>query len=361
MMTSLQRIQAALTHQEADRVPFFLPLTMHGAKELHLSIREYFNEPKQVARGQLLLQKKYGHDALYTFFYAALEVEAWGGEVIFRDDSPPNSGEPIIRTVEDIGRLEPPRLRECRPLHKVLDATRTIRQRAGADIPIIGVVMSPYSLPVMQMGFAEYVDVLYEQPARFEQLMRLNEHFCVEWANAQLAAGATAIVYFCPLSSTDIIPGPLYKRTGFPVARRTIAKIKGPTALHLASSRSLAALDDMVETGAVVASASALDDLALAKTRCRGKIALIGNLNSIEMVRWTPRQAEDAVRQAIAQAGRGGGFILSDHHGEIPFQVSHEVLAALSDAVRKWGQFPLEWVKDNDGKTANSGLPALPR
>ena len=95
--TSLQRVLTTLGHQEPDRVPFFLLLTMHGAKELGIGIREYFSRPESVAEGQLRLRAKYRHDCLYGCFFAALEADAWGGEVHYRDNGPPVSGEPPIR------------------------------------------------------------------------------------------------------------------------------------------------------------------------------------------------------------------------------------------------------------------------
>ncbi len=54
-MTSLQRVLTTLGHREPDRVPFFLLVTMHGAKELGLSIKEYFSKAENVVEGQLRL------------------------------------------------------------------------------------------------------------------------------------------------------------------------------------------------------------------------------------------------------------------------------------------------------------------
>ncbi len=51
------------------------------------------------------------------------------------------------------------------------------------------------------------------------------------------------------------------------------------------------------------------------------------------------------VRKTIAAAGRGGGFILLDNHGEIAWQVADETLLAISDAVNKWGKYPLDWIE----------------
>ena len=72
-MTSLQRVLTTLGHQEPDRVPLFLLLTMHGARELGMSIREYFSKAEHVVAGQLKLRKKYRNDCIYSFFYAPVE------------------------------------------------------------------------------------------------------------------------------------------------------------------------------------------------------------------------------------------------------------------------------------------------
>lgn len=341
-MTSLQRVLTTLGHAEPDRVPLFLLLSLHGARELGLSIRDYFADPQNVAEGQIRLRAKFGHDCLYSFFYAPIEIEAWGGEVIFRPDGPPNSGTPFITDPEQIRGLEPPQIEKSPCLARVLKATELMKARTGDDCPIIGVVMSPFSLPVMQMGFDRYLDVMEEQPALFARLMAVNEAFCAAWANAQLAAGATAICYFDPVSSPTIVPPELYRRTGFPVAKRTLAQIKGPTATHLASGRSLPILGDLAQTGTAIVGVSALEDLARVKAACKGKLTVLGNLNGIEMRRWSPADAETAVRRAIAKAGQGGGFILSDNHGEIPWQVPDDALFAIAEAARRWGTYPLK-------------------
>jgi len=340
-MTSLQRVLTTLGHKEPDRVPFFLLLTMHGAMELGVSIQEYFSKAESVALGQLLMRKKYRHDCLYSFFYAAVEFEAWGGNVIYVDDGPPNAGAPFIRKPDDITRLTLPRVKDIPCLIKVLKATQMIKEDIGEEAPIIGVVMSPFSLPVMQMGFFSYIDLIYEQPRLFEQLMKLNQEFCVEWANAQLGAGATAICYFDPLSSPTNVPRELYLKTGFAIAKSTISRIKGPTATHMASGRCLPIAEDLALTGTTAIGVSELEDLEDIKNKCRGRLAVIGNLNGIEMARWDTAQTESAVKKAITKAGPGGGFILSDNHGEIPWQVHEDVLMALSEAVETYGRYPI--------------------
>ncbi|MCX6277327.1 MAG: uroporphyrinogen decarboxylase family protein [Bacteroidetes bacterium] len=340
-MTSMQRVLTTLSHKEPDRVPLFLLPTMHGAKELGLSIKDYFSKAENVVEGQLRLRKKYRNDCIYTFFYAPLEIEAFGGEVIYSDDGPPNSGIPFINAIEDIKNLQPPKIKETKALYKVLQATQKLKEAVGDEAPIIGVVMSPFSLPVMQLGFDKYLELMHFHSDLFNHLMQINEEFCVDWANAQLQAGATAICYFDPVSSTTIIPRNKYLETGFQIAKRTISRIAGPTATHFASGKCLSIVDDVSQTGTAVVGTSSLEDIGAMKQACRGKLTILGNLNGIEMRRWSSADVNLIVKETIQKAAPGGGFILSDNHGEIPFQVPDEALMAISEAVHTFGKYPI--------------------
>ncbi len=338
---SMQRVLTSLSHQEPDRVPFFLLATLHGAKELGMGIREYFSRAEYVATGQLRLRAKYRHDCLSGFHFAPQEIEAWGGEVIYYDDGPPNSGQPPLGRMDEILHLVPPRLEDSAGLQRTLATLRLLKQNSGGQVPILGVVISPFSLPVMQLGFATYLDLLNERPDLFRRLMTVNQEFAVQWANAQLEAGASAICYFDPVASPTIIPRELYETTGFQVAIETLARIKGPTATHLASGRCLGIMELLARTGTAALGVSSQEDLAEVKAAAAGRLSIIGNLNGIEMRRWSPQEARIKVQEAIAKGGRGGGYILADNHGEIPWQVPDEVLMAISDAVHTFGNYPL--------------------
>lgn len=340
-MTPMERVLTTLSHKEPDRVPQFLLITMHGAKELGLSIKEYFSKGEYVTEGQIRIQKKYQNDCYYPLFYAPLEIEAFGGEVIYSEDGPPNSAEPFIRDIEKIADLFPPKISESKMLHKALFAIEKLKEKSKNEIPIIGVAVSPFSLPVMQMGFEKYLEVMHFRKDLFAHLMRVNEEFCVEWANAQLKAGATAICYFDPVSSPTIIPRELYLETGFQIAKRTISRINGPTATHFASGNCLSIADLVPQTGTAVVGVSSLEDLGELKLAFRNKLTVLGNLNAIEMRRWTIDQTIKKVRDAIEKAAPGGGFILAENHGEIPFQVQEETLLAISDACCTFGRYPI--------------------
>lgn len=345
-MTSMERLLAALSHKEPDRVPLLLMLSITGAREMQIPIKDYFSSPDLVVQTQLMMKQKYSNDTVNNMAYAALEVEAYGGEVIFTDDGPPNSGEPFIKKNSDIASLELPRIQETPCLRRGLEVTEKLHKAVGNTVPIIGLVISPFSVPVMQLGFERYLNLIYSDPKNFNLLMQKNMAFCTYWANAQLKAGATAIVYYDPLASPTIIEKETYLKLGHPIACKTLASIKGPVATHLASGITLPVIQEIIQSKSVALGFSNKDKVADLKEAARDKIALIGNLNGIEMMNWSPEDAHRQVKDIIAKAGHGGGFILSDCHGEIPFQVPESVLLSISEAVSKWGSYPLKLLGD---------------
>lgn len=340
-MNSMERVRTAIGHKEPDRIPVFHLFSFYGAKELGISIKEYFSKPELVAKTQLQMNKKYSSDCLYTFFYACVEIEAFGGEAIFTEDGPPNSGEPVIKSIDDINNISIPEIHESKSLIKVLETTSILKKSVGDEVPIIGVVISPFSLPVMQMGFEKYLELLYFRKKEFDILMRKNRDFCINWANAQLASGATAICYFDPLSSPTIIEREKYLKTGHIIAKETISEIKGVTATHLASGIAIPVLDDIVETGSAVIGFSEKDNIDDIKKLAQNKICLLGNLNGIEMINWNSKQTAQKVKDLIHKAGKEGGFILSDNHGDIPWQVPEQVLLEISQTVKEHGIYPI--------------------
>lgn len=347
-MTSSQRLQEALSHREPDRVPYVLPASMHPAREMGLTIKEYFSRPGNIVEGQLRLRKKFGNDILCCYPSAALEMLAWGGEAIYFDQGPPNAGAPIIKKAEDILHLEPPDIGNCPTLQGILQATADLKAIVGDDTPIAGVIVSPVSLPIMQMGFGAYLDLISTRPDLLERLLRINTEYCVAWANAQLQAGAASIMYSDPAFSPTIMSRDILLRYGMPVAVNVVSRINGSVMIHLASGRGLPVVEEISGAGFVAMSASAEDDLGALKAACRGKLTLVGNLNALEMRHWHSGEVESLVKKAIALAGPGGGFVLSDNHGEIPFLVDEEVLLAVADAVRRWGQYPLDWLASEE-------------
>ncbi len=62
MMNGMERVVAAANGETSDRIPIFRNLFDQGARELGMSMREYYSNGEYVAEAQLKMREKYGYD-----------------------------------------------------------------------------------------------------------------------------------------------------------------------------------------------------------------------------------------------------------------------------------------------------------
>lgn len=343
-MNSMERVAAVLNFKEPDQIPLFLMLTCYGARELDMTIRNYYSKAEHIVKAQLRMREKYRHDCLYAFMYSAIEVEAFGGEIVYSQEGSPNAGEPFLRNKQDIRKLLPPSIENTDCLMKGIDVIQSLRIAAGDGVPVLGVVISPFSLPIMQMGFGRYIELIYEEPELFNHLMRVNQAFCTSWANAQLAAGATAIAFVDAMASPLLLPTELYRKTGYEVDKKTLREINGMTAIGFGSAPCGGIMNEVLELGTHAVVAGAQEDIGDVKSKAEGQLAVMGNLNYLEVICWERDQVEKKIKSIIRDAGKRSGLIITDSAGEVPYAMPEERLFEISECVREWGKYPLDWI-----------------
>lgn len=337
-MIPLERVSTTLQHKEPDKVPLFLFFTVHGASFLNSSYPDYYTSPELVAEGQLRLQEKFGHDCLYPFFYAGVECAAFGGDVIYRANGPPESGRPPFKTIEDLLAYELPDPTD-EVFEKVVQAQNICFKQVGDTLPILNSVIAPLALPIMLLGFETWIEMIVTQPELVRSVVEHLGSYTIDLANYLLENSATAIAYFNPLASTQMLRLEEFQELSLEVCRSFFNKIRGPAVYALAGG----AVEPLMETitslkvpGVVV---SRKDDLSKLKELYGNKMVLVGNLNNIEMAFWDDAKTESEVRRCVAEAAAGGGFIIADQHGDLPFNVPDSVLHKLVTSRDKWATY----------------------
>ncbi len=339
-ITSFERLSTALRLGTPDRVPVVLVAPLHGAKELGLPIPEYFSRAENVAEGQLRFVQRVGHDNVDAFFYFGLEAKAFGAEVIFPDNQSPRVGAPILRDPSKIDALEAPDPRKAEPLQEVLRATEILARMAKGRWLVIGRALGPCSLPIELMGVEAWLELLlFGDVARRRHVLQVTSRFSTAWAKALLAAGADIIALVEPMASSTMLIREQASKLVLPVVRRVVRDIRGPVILW--SLGAIQPVADLIpDLGVQAVSTDPTDDLREVKRLVAGRLGVLGGLNDLGMLTWTPREAEEEARRAIEKGAPGGGFVLS-HQYEIPSAIEYDSLTAVVDSARKWGQYPI--------------------
>jgi len=342
MMTGMERLSAAINGIPADRIPVFCNLLDQGAKELGLSLKEYYSSGEHVAEAQLRMREKYGYDNLWSLFYVGKEAELLGcRKIIFAKDGPPNVGEMVIKKYDDIARLRVPDDITAHPAFtEELKCIRILKAEAGGRYPICAYLTASMTLPAMLMGMEKWLQLLLMGPAdmRDELLAKCSDFFHKQIA-AYRDAGADILVYSNPFGSTDFIPLKFFTELSVPWMERDLGP--GGTAgvvYYCGSARFNNVIEAVIDKlGIGVFYLSPMDDIAEGKRLVAGRGLTCGVINDIKLIDWSKEEIRAEVRRIIEAGKPGGQFAFGTL--VMPYAIPEENIRAMLDATYEFGRF----------------------
>src|ERR1017187_1973058 len=107
-MNGYQRIQAALRGEQPDHPPVMLHHFMHAAREAHVTVAEFRQDPRALARSFMQSIEKYALDGVMVDVDTATLAGALGVPVEFPADEPAVARGARLASLADLDTLPPP-------------------------------------------------------------------------------------------------------------------------------------------------------------------------------------------------------------------------------------------------------------
>lgn len=339
-MNSLERILTTLGFQEPDRVPVLPVLLLQGAKALNLKLADYFQNAGHMAKGQEALMDRYGHDGVYGIPHVVEDIEPFGGQIVYCETGSPTVGKMAWRTWNDTNLSRVPDPTRHPALVRTLNTIEMLAKKFKGQKLIIGGAIAPLSLPSMLIGTEKLFELMFWEDELIRtpiltNVLNIAKDFCVAWCNAQLQAGADVVVLADGIASASCIMREHFQKYALPVLRETISAIQG-TVVYEPVGRIEPFVDLLPGIGSGLVILECTDDIKKCKTVLNGKMAVMGNLNNIEMITWDRATTLNACFDLMDRVAPGGGFILGAQGPEIPWDVPDEVIQAIVEAPRMW-------------------------
>ena len=301
-MNSKVRVLAALLGGRVDRPPvtgIITAVTQQMMQEAGAPWPDAHRDADLMAKlgagGHVL----YGLETVKVPFDVTVEAEALGGEVDYGDRNifPQLTHPPL----QDPAELEYPAdfLKRGRvPL--VLQAIRFLRDRHGAEVPVVSSVMGPFTLCTLCFG-QEFFIWLKCEPKKYQEAMERATTLAHRYAAAQITAGSDIIQFGEAAASGSMISPADYGMGVAPFHRQLATAVAAPTVLHICGD-----ITDRLEMiSATGVSGLSLDhqvDLKVAQ-RLKGRLALVGNIPVEVLGQGSPavirEHAEEALQHGI--------------------------------------------------------------
>lgn len=341
MVTGNERLTALANGKIIDRVPVFCNLIDQGAKELGMSIKEYFSNGENVAEAQLKMREKYGYDSLWSLFYAGKEAELLGcKKMIFSEDGPPNVGHMVIRNYDDIHKLRVPDDLTTHPaMVEQLKCLKILKREAGGKYPICAYLVSSMTLPAMLMGIEKWMELLLFGPTdvRDELLEKCSDYFAKHHA-AYKNAGADIFVYANAFGSTDFVSKKQFNELSLPWMKKDLQPGGTDGVVYYCGGARLNSVIDIVIEKLELKTfyLSPLDDIAEAKQIIAGRALAAGVINDIKMIKWTKQEIKNEVKRMFDAGMPGGKFFFGTL--VMPYAIPEESIKYMLEMVYEFGK-----------------------
>ena len=307
MITSMDRLGAAANGTILDHIPVFCNLLDQGARELGLSIEEYFSKGEYVAEAQLKMLEKFGHDNVWSLFYVGKEAELFGCKKIrYAKDGPPNVEDFVIKCYADIERLEVPQDISSHPaFEQSLKCLKILRNEVGGRTPICAYLTASMSLPAILMSMEKWIELLMCGPSELrDMLLAKCSDFFQKEIEAYRKAGADILVYSNPYGSTDIIPRQVFNDLSLQWMQRDLAPGGVAGVVYYVGGARLNSVIDTVlrDVGIQTFYPGPLEDIGESMRIIDGRGLCAGVINDIRLIDWTP----DEIRAEVKRIVQGG-------------------------------------------------------
>ena len=281
--------------------------------------------------------RRFPLDAAILFSDILTVPDAMGLGLYFETGEGPKFKNPI-RSAAQVTQLPDPDPEN--ELRYVMDAVRTIRRELNGKVPLIGFTGSPWTLATYMVeggtskDYAHIKGMLFDRPEVLHELLEKTTKTVINYLNAQVAAGAQALMVFDTwggsLSPANYLEFSLayMKMITDAVTRNNEGR---PVPLVLFTKNGGQWLDKIAATGCNAVGVDWTTDLATARKLTNDKVALQGNLDPCVLYA-SPEKIRQEVQKVLESYGTGPGHVFNLGHG-IHQHVNPDNLGAMVEAV----------------------------
>lgn len=230
----------------------------------------------------------------------------------------------VIQNAVDIANLAVPDMEQ--ELGYVMDAIRLTRREIDGKVPLIGFSGSPWTLACYMVeggsskDFAKVKGMMFDEPKQMHALLDVLADSVIAYLNAQIAAGAQAIMLFDTWGGS--LSGVKYREFSLAYMQKIAEGLNRqsegrqvPVTLFTKGGGQW--LEAMAQTGVDALGLDWTTDIADARTRVGEKVALQGNMDPCVLYASADR-VEQEVKSVLAGFGHGTGHVFNLGHGIHP-------------------------------------------
>ena len=316
-MNSIDRMRCAIRGEPTDHPPCILIVLGAACQLTGTKQSDYSTNPDVMARCLIdCARMTEGVDGIYVSRdNVVMHHQAMGGEVVFPDDAVGMKTGNVLETIRDFEKLGIPDFETAPGSSTVIEAARKVVEQVGDEYYVMANIDSgPFSTASSLRGIQNFMlDIVTED----EKLILDYLDFCCELVAAYgTAMQETGVKGIQIGESPSSLVGPeLFEKYTLPFIKQSSKALYHENVdfwLHICGdSRHLLHHLTGDDLNLDVFELDSMVDLSDAYEITNGRIALKGNLDTMQLQNLTPKQVYEATSQMINDVGIDSPLIVS--------------------------------------------------
>jgi uroporphyrinogen decarboxylase len=279
--------------------------------------------------------QRFDLDAAIIFSDILTIPDAMGLGLYFVEGEGPKFHRPL-KTLADIKALPVPD--PGTDLSYVMDAISCTRRELKDKVPLIGFAGSPWTLACYMMEggssreFRQVKTLLYQEPKALHHLLSILTKAITLYLNAQIAAGAQAIMIFDTWGG--LLTSAAYQQFSLDYMTQIVANLNRQSVpIVLFTKGGNLWLEKIATSGCDAIGLDWTIDIGMARQRLGNKVALQGNMDPAVLFAH-PETIRNEVMSILQSYGTGSGHVFNLGHGVSQF-TSPENVKIFIDAIHE--------------------------
>ena len=205
-VTCLERVEAALRHEESDRVPCVPQLCLPSIRFTRIPYSEYCTNGKKMAKSLLASWRRFNYDGITIDSDTFVTASGFGLQIGMKENQIPRGIGSIIETQDDVDKLPIPDPHMDGGMPVWIEAAKIIVKQVGNKVWIMGRAdCGPFELAAELRVIERFVIDLYKNPTLAHNLLRKTTEASVEFAKAMYETGVHMRSFGEAVGSPDFV------------------------------------------------------------------------------------------------------------------------------------------------------------
>lgn len=285
-------------------------LSFPSTQLLGITVNELLKSPEMQVKGMKAIAERCHIGASLNMMDLSVEAEAFGAEIVFKDDDVPTVRKGIIDDITDVDSIVVPEVGMGRT-SICIEGVRKAKEEIK-DIPVFCGIIGPYSLAGRLFDMTELMMECFDSPDEVEILLSKATDFIIKYIKAFKDVGADGVIIAEP--AAGLLSPSLNEDFSIPFVKRIIEEINSENFVvcyHNCGDVVVQMANEIATLGADIyhfGNAIKLSDII---PKMPADSIVMGNVDPILFLNGTPEQIKEAVQQIYDECNCFDNFMIS--------------------------------------------------